>query len=64
MKYCNLNPNVTMALNWWMLGFIAFCVVLLLGYLIWKNLRDEKELIQSFNEELKPEKHEEEDELI
>jgi len=53
-----------MEVNWWILGIITFCVVIILVYLIWKNWKDEKVVIQSFNEEIIPEKHETDDEVI
>ena len=58
------KPNITMEVNWWILGIITFCVVIILVYLIWKNWKDEKVVIQSFNEEIIPEKHETDDEVI
>ena len=53
-----------MEVNWWILGIITFCVVIVLVYLIWKNWKDEKVVIQSFNDEIKPEKHATDDEVI
>ena len=31
-----------MEVNWWMLGIVVFCAIIVLIYLIWKNLKDEK----------------------
>jgi divalent metal cation (Fe/Co/Zn/Cd) transporter len=53
-----------MLVNWWILGIVAFVVMILLIYLIWKNFRDEKEVVKSITEEIKPEKHESNDEVI
>jgi hypothetical protein len=54
-----------MELNWWILGLVAFCVLMILVYLIWKNWKDEKEVVKSLNEEeIIPEKHEPDDEVI
>jgi hypothetical protein len=53
-----------MVINWWILGICSFCVLIFLAYLIWKNWKDEKEVIISLNDEIIPEKHEPEDELI
>jgi hypothetical protein len=50
--------------NWWVLGTFAICAAIILVYLKWKNLKDEKELIKSFNGEIKPEKHETDDGVI
>jgi hypothetical protein len=58
------KPNITMVLNGWVLGIITFCLVIILVYLIWKNWKDEKAVIQSFNEEIKPEMHAKDDEVI
>ena len=54
-----------MQVNWWIIGFVAFGVVIGIVYLIWKNIKDEKEVTKTFfNEEIKPEKHELDDEEI
>jgi meiotically up-regulated gene 157 (Mug157) protein len=50
--------------NWWILGIVAFCTIILLAYLIWKNIKDEKEVAKSFYDEVKTEKHETDDEEI
>jgi len=51
-----------MEVNWWILGIITFCAVIILVYLIWQNWQDEKAVIQSFNEEIKSEMHAKDDE--
>lgn len=53
-----------MEVNWWYLGIVTFCTVIILVYLIWKNLRDEKEVFKSFYVDYKPEKHEADDDEI
>lgn len=53
-----------MIINWWVLGIVAFVVIVLLIYLIWKNFKDEKEVVKSLNDEIKPETHELNDEEI
>lgn len=53
-----------MEINWWILGIVIFCVVVILIYLILKNFKDEKEVVKSLIDEIKPEKHETEDEEI
>jgi len=53
-----------MEVNWFILGIAAFCTAIILAYLIWKNWKDEKEVIQSFNDEIIPEKHESDDDEI
>ena len=45
-----------MEVNWTVLGIIAFCAVILIVYLIKKNLKDKKEVTKLFNEEIKAEK--------
>jgi hypothetical protein len=45
-----------MEVNWTVLGIVAFCAIILIVYLIRKNLKDKKEVAQSFNEEVKTEK--------
>ncbi len=48
-----------MVINWWVIGFVIFFVVIGIVYLIWKNIKDEKEVTKTFfNDEMKPEKHE------
>ena len=54
-----------MALKWWVIGIIVFCAAILIFYLIWKNFKDEKEVTKTFfNDEIKAEKHESNDEDI
>jgi len=49
------NP---MEVNWWLIGIVAFCTVIIIAFLIWKNFKDEKEVTKTFfNDEIKPEKH-------
>ena len=45
-----------MEVNWTVLGIIAFCAVILIVYLIKKNLKDKKEVTKLFDEEIKTEK--------
>lgn len=45
-----------MEVNWTVLGIIAFCAIILIVYLIRKNLKDKKEVTKFFNEEIKTEK--------
>lgn len=45
-----------MEVNWTVLGIVAFCAIILIVYLIWKNLKDKKEVEKFFNEEIKTEK--------
>jgi len=53
-----------MEVNWWILGIVAFVVTIVLIYLIWKNFKDEKEVVKSLLDEIEPEKHEPNDEEI
>lgn len=54
-----------MVVNWWEIGIVAFCAVIGIVYLIWKNFKDEKEVTKTFfNDEIKAEKHELNDEDI
>ena len=47
-----------MTVNWWVIGIVAFCAVIIIAYLIWKNFKDEKEVTKTFfNDEIKAEKH-------
>jgi len=47
-----------MELNWWLIGIVLFFVVILIVYLIWKNLKDEKDIEKTLiNEEMKPKEH-------
>jgi len=41
---------------WLFIGIIAFCAIIVIIYLIRKNLNDEKEVEKSFNEEFKQKK--------
>ena len=45
-----------MEVNWLVLGIVAFCAIILVIYLIRKNLKDEEEVTKSFNDEIKTEK--------
>ena len=45
-----------MEVNWMFLGIIAFCAIILIVYLIMKNLKDKKEVTKFFNEEIKTKK--------
>ena len=50
---------IAMVINWWVIGFVIFFVVIGIVYLIWKNIKDEKEVSKTFfSDEMKPEKHE------
>lgn len=40
-----------MEVNWMILGIVVFCAIILIVYLIWKNLKDKKELEKFLNEE-------------
>ncbi|MEI7422243.1 MAG: hypothetical protein WCK18_09115 [Prolixibacteraceae bacterium] len=54
-----------MVVNWYVIGIVAFCGVIIIVYLIWKNFKDEKEVTKTFfNDEIKAEKHELNDEDI
>jgi len=43
----------TMEVNWTVLGIIAFIAIILIVYLIRKNLKDKTEMEKFFNEEIK-----------
>ena len=45
-----------MEANWMVLCIIAFCAIILIVYLIRRNLKDKEEVTKYFNEEVKPEK--------
>lgn len=45
-----------MEVNWTVLGIIAFCAILLIVYLIRRNLKDKEEVTKFFNEEVTTEK--------
>ena len=45
-----------MEVNWLVLGIIAFCTIILVVYLIRRNLKDKNEVAESFNEEVKTER--------
>lgn len=54
-----------MVVNWWVIGIVAFCVVIVISYLVWKNIKDEKEITKTFfSDEFKTEKHEINDDEI
>lgn len=42
-----------MEINWTVVGIVAFCAIILIVYLIRKNLKDKKEVTKFFNEEIK-----------
>jgi len=42
-----------MEVNWTVLGIIAFIAIILIVYLIRKNLKDKTEMEKFFNEEIK-----------
>jgi len=50
-----------MEANWTVLGIVAFCAIILIVYLIWKNLEDKKDVTKYFNEEIKTKKKAESD---
>ncbi len=45
-----------MEVSWTVLGIVAFCAIILIIYLIRKNLKDKKEVTKSFTEQIKIEK--------
>ncbi len=45
-----------MEINWWVLGIVGFCGIILVIYLIIRNLKDEEIVAKSFNDEIKDEK--------
>ena len=45
-----------MDVNWTVLGIVAFCAIILIVYLIWKNLKDKEDVTKSFNEQINTEK--------
>jgi len=45
-----------MEVSWTVLGIIAFCAIILIVYLIRRNLKDKEEVTKFFNEEVKTEK--------
>ncbi|EHQ25494.1 hypothetical protein [Mucilaginibacter paludis] len=52
-----------MEINYWIIGIIVILAVCLVGFLIWKNRKDEKSFEQdTIQSELKPEKHDEDKE--
>jgi len=53
-----------MEVNWTVLGVIAFCAVILIVYLIRRNMKDKEEVTKFFNEEVKPEKELDNDDEI
>jgi hypothetical protein len=42
--------------NWTFTGIIAICAIILIVYLIRKNLKDKEEVTKYFNEEIKQKK--------
>jgi len=53
-----------MEVNWTVLGILAFCAILLIVYLIRKNLKDKEEVTKFFNEEVKTEKEFDNDDVL
>ena len=51
----------TMEVNWTFLGIVAFCVIIIIVYLIRINLKDKKEVTNFFTEQIKTEKKDESD---
>jgi len=51
----------TMEVNWTFLGIVAFCVIIIIVYLIRINLKDKKEVTKFFTEQIKTEKKDESD---
>jgi hypothetical protein len=51
-----------MEVNWTVLGIIALCMIILLGYLIRENLKDKTEVTNFFNAESKTKKDDDDDE--
>ena len=45
-----------MEINWLVIAIVGFCAIILVVYLIIKNLKDEKAVTKSFNDEIKDEK--------
>jgi len=45
-----------MEVNWTVLGIIAFCAIILIVYLIKRNMTDKEEVMKFFNEEVKTDK--------
>jgi uncharacterized membrane protein YvbJ len=45
-----------MDVNWTVLGIVAFCAIILIVYLIRKNLKDKEEVTKSFTEQINTEK--------
>jgi len=43
----------TMEVNWTVLGILAICAIVLIVYLVKRNLKDEKEVEKILNEEVK-----------
>ena len=41
-----------MEVNWTVLGIIIFCAIILIVFLIRKNLKDKKDVTQSFTEQI------------
>ena len=45
-----------MEVNWTVLGIVAFCAIILIVYLVKRNLKDKVEVTKFFNEEVSTEK--------
>jgi len=53
-----------MEANWMVLCIIAFCAIILIVYLIRRNLQDKEEVTKYFNEEVKTDKDFDNDEEL
>jgi len=45
-----------MKTNWMPLGIITLCTIVIILYLVWKNVKDKNKIENSFNEKVKDEK--------
>lgn len=45
-----------MKTNWMPLGIITLCAIVIILYLVWKNVKDKNKIENSFNEKVKDEK--------
>ena len=45
-----------MEVNWTVLGIVAFCAIILIVYLIRKNLKDKEDTTKFFNEDVSTKK--------
>ena len=53
-----------MEANWMVLCIIAFCAIILIVYMIRRNLQDKEEVTKYFNEEVKTDKDFDNDEEL